>query len=46
MGANKIFNDLKTLLSMRGVESEIDIEQRFSDIADILLNKTAIRKGK
>ena len=26
MGANKIFNDLKTLLSMRGVESEIDIE--------------------
>lgn len=40
------FNDLKDLLSMRGVESEMDIEQRFSDIAEILLAKTAIRKGE
>ena len=46
MGANYEFNDLKNLLSMRGVESEKDIEQRFSDIAEILLTKTAIRKGE
>lgn len=46
MGANNEFNDLKKLLSMRSVESEVDIEQRFSDIAEILLNKTAIRKGE
>ena len=46
MGMLYEFNDLKNLLSMRGVESELDIEQRFSDIAEILLNKTAIRKGE
>jgi hypothetical protein len=46
MGMLYEFNDLKNLLSMRGVESEKDIEQRFSDIAEVLLNKTAIRKGE
>ncbi len=41
--ANK-FKDLQRLLSMENVEDEESIERRFSDIADILLTKTSIRK--
>lgn len=40
------FHDLKDLLSMVGVESQKEIEQRFSDIAKVLLTKTAIKKGE
>jgi len=40
------FYDLKDLLSMVGVESQKEIEQRFSDIAKVLLTKTAIKKGE